>query len=47
MIQKNYAKNLDDTRLKLNKELRDKESTDMENKEYDKVFELALGYKQQ
>lgn len=34
-------------RLKLNKELRDKESNDMENKEYDKVFELALGYKQQ
>lgn len=29
-------------RLKLNKELRDKESNDMENKEYDKVFELAL-----
>lgn len=33
MIQRNQAKNMDDMRLKLNKELRDKESNDMENKE--------------
>lgn len=42
LIQKEYEKDLEDMRIKLNKELRDSETKDIENEEYDRVWDLIL-----
>lgn len=42
IVQSQYEKDLEDMRIRLDKELRDSEIKDLENQEYDKIFEMAL-----
>lgn len=46
IVQSQYEKDLEDQRERLEKELRESEIKDLENQEYDKIFEMALYYKQ-
>jgi len=44
-LQKEYDKELEENRIKLNKELRISESKDIENEEYDRVWENVNDWK--